>query len=132
MNEDLLKLIDASFLQEKEKVYLVQFLEVNGPSDQFYTQFNSLLIGALKKKEKSYSHVMEGFEESVRELDEQIGQEKDKLEQEAELKLSKTTVLQPEERDKAWKAYYDGLEKIRHGYEERLKAILSRSFAAVM
>lgn len=125
-NDELINLINRSYLKKENKDSLIEQLKLKGETEIFYTNFNKLLIEEFDIKAKKCRQGIKEFNQRVVELDNELKKKQTNLETRLANYLSNVDIIETKKRSQIWDEYYTELENLGKDYENKLKSIIDK------
>lgn len=120
MNEEILKLVEESFLQKKEKTFLMDLIKKEGTTSNFFKEFENLLVEEVKKISGEYKNAIEDLNSGFFQIDEWFDGQKNEISDEAEKKINNVDVSDITKKKEIWDEYDRKLSIATEEYKKRL------------
>ena len=126
MKEEILKLIEQSFLTENKKQELISVLNKGVDKNDFFDLFNQFLIEDINIRKEKYQFSIKNIDDLFTENCNLFLTEKKVLDDDVEKKLLNVSVTDVIQRDIVWNEYYKSLNLLNNKYEIALKNDISK------
>lgn len=136
MDKEIIKYVKDSFLQEKDKLFLLKLLEVEGDTDNFYKQFEKLLILEVKNIGTKFKESIKILNDKFKNADEWRKNQEKEIDKETEEELAKIKDGNLAKKSEIWKEYDKKIEALSEEYKNKIneatkKIMLSKLKEAV-
>lgn len=125
-HQDILEIIDESFLGNEEKQLLKDQLVQEGPSESFFKTMNQLLIGGLEKKSEMYEKVINEFEAGYKTIDDAYKTKRAGLDEDLDKKLSVVDPADVSAKGKVFDEYYKYVDITQADYEKQARELFAK------
>jgi|GEM_PF-1837047 len=130
--EEILNIINESFLSEEDKQILRIQLEREGVSESFSAKMNQLLIRALEKRTHKYEEVMNDFESSYKSIEDEYKIKRQELASTLDKRLDGVDPIDATANKKIFDEHYKNVDTAQASYEKQAKEMFSRVFSSAM
>ncbi len=114
------KIIEISFLPQKEKEALFKMLESEGETDALFQEFSNLLVKEIEQRSKKYQATMKELETQIAQIEKTTNQEKEKINRQLAEHLTKAGA-DLDKKQKTWEEYYAAISELQSKHEKKLK-----------
>lgn len=126
MTEEIIKLVNESFLSEKEKSILIKIIEKDGLTETFFEKFRILLVDEIKKISVDYKNAIRDLNAGFEESDSWLEEQKKELESDTEKQLSKIDLADLKKKGKIWDDYDKKILALLEEYKKRLDELTKK------
>ncbi len=130
--QDILELIDTSFLKEEEKKKLELLFKEIGSSESFWKVFNQFLIADLRKRSSVYEVVIDNFTQKYDLLEQRYKDKRQDLEQTLNKNLETVGPGDAIVREEVFNQYYKDLDFYQNQHEGEIKNLYGQTFSQAM
>lgn len=131
-SQDILEIIDESFLRDEEKQALKIQLAKEGPSAALFVAMNTLLINELKKRSNAYEKIVEDFETNDSSLENEYENKKQELGNSLDDKLSAIDPVNTAVKEKIFDQYYQDVDTAQTNYKKDAHELYSGLSLAII
>jgi hypothetical protein len=130
--QEILEIIDESFLRNEEKQLLKNRLEKEGVSDAFFAYMNKLLVSELKKRSSLYEKVIDGFNSRLNSIEVEYKSKRQELDANLNKSLSEIDPVDISGKEKIFDQYYKNIDSAQTIYEKKVKDLYSQLLLSIM
>lgn len=132
MENELVQLIESSFLKKEQKDLLLKKFRAEGETAAFFKEFNELLIAELNQRDAQYQEFSRKLDEKIAEAKEVFNEKKKNREK---LLEEQTAGIEPtdfDKKNKIWDEFYADLKKLREEHEDETKKDITRMIVGLV
>ncbi len=126
MNNELITLIQSSFLNDKDKIELVGLLNSVGETDEFYHRFDELLADELSRRGEQYNDLVLAFDNEIVKLENEIEDRKAQADEALQKSLRKIDPFDIKQKTVIYESFYSTLENLENEHLDRLQKITAQ------
>lgn len=126
-NKEAEQLVRDSFLQEKDKAFLIKILETEGAAENFFEKFKALIVEEVKNITEKYKTAILDLNGGFIDADKWFLEQKENLEKETEEKLGKINPTDIKSKNEFWKDYDNKMATLSAEYKKKLDQATSKA-----
>jgi len=122
-NNDLIKLINDSYLADAEKKILLDVYERQGASAEFLQKFEAGLMDMLKQKTSKAIGISKEIEAGFAEITLNYNKQRDVLTAKLQKEIAEIEAMDVSAKTRLWGAYYDKIDELQNNIVALIKKL---------